>query len=63
MRRRFTKRLRQARKYRFNSADVIPPSRSACKADFTYTMVLDIVKIQDTGKGEKSVADDLEAVL
>jgi hypothetical protein len=36
---------------------------SGCKADFTYTMVLDVVKIQDTGKGEKSVADDLEAVL
>jgi hypothetical protein len=30
--------------------------RSDCKADFTYTMVLDVVKIQDTGKGEKSVA-------
>ena len=26
-------------------------------------MVLDVVKIQDTGKGEKSVAEDLEAVL
>jgi hypothetical protein len=26
-------------------------------------MVFDVVKIQDTGKGEKSVADDLEAVL
>lgn len=26
-------------------------------------MVLDVGKIQDTGKGEKSVADDLEAVL
>jgi hypothetical protein len=30
---------------------------------FTYTMVLNTVKIQDIGKGEKSVADDLEAVL
>ena len=38
-------------------------NRSACQADFTYTMVLDVVKIQDTGKGEKSVAEDLEAVL
>jgi hypothetical protein len=26
-------------------------------------MVLDVVRIQDTGKGAKSVADDLEAVL
>jgi hypothetical protein len=34
-------------------------NRSACQTDFSYTMVLDIVKIQDTGKGEKSVADDL----
>ena len=38
-------------------------NRSACQADFTYTMVLDVVKIQDTGKREESVADDLEAVL
>jgi hypothetical protein len=36
---------------------------SPCQADFTYTMVLDVVKIKDAGKGEKSVADDLEAVL
>ena len=26
-------------------------------------MVLDVVRIENTGKGEKSVADDLEAVL
>jgi hypothetical protein len=38
-------------------------NRSARQADFTYTMALDVVKIEDTGKGEKSVADDLEAVL
>ncbi|MGA8659492.1 MAG: hypothetical protein WB586_25500 [Chthoniobacterales bacterium] len=38
-------------------------NRSARQADFTYTMVLDVLKIQDTGKGEKSVADDLAAVL
>jgi len=38
-------------------------SRAACHADFTYTMTLDVVKIQDTGKGAKSVAEDLEAVL
>ena len=35
----------------------------ACKADFTYSMTPATVKIQDTGKGKKSVADDLEAVL
>jgi hypothetical protein len=35
-------------------------NRSDSKADFTYTMVLDVVKIQDTGKGAKPVADDLE---
>lgn len=34
-----------------------------CQADFTYTMNLDVVKIYGTGKGVKSVADDLEAVL
>ena len=38
-------------------------NRSAWQAGFTYTMVLDVVKIQDTGQGEKSVDDDLEAVL
>jgi hypothetical protein len=38
-------------------------NRSDCKADFTYTMNLDVVKIQDTGHGEKSVTDDPEAVL
>jgi hypothetical protein len=36
---------------------------SHCKADLTYTMVLDVVKILDTGKGEKSVAEDRGAVL
>jgi hypothetical protein len=36
---------------------------SDCKADFTYTIVLDVVKIQDTGRSEKSVTDDLKAVL
>jgi hypothetical protein len=35
----------------------------ACKADFTYSMTPATVKIQDTGKGKKCVADDLEAVL
>ena len=38
-------------------------NRSACQADFTDTMVLGVVRIQDTGKGKKSVAEDLEAVL
>jgi hypothetical protein len=35
----------------------------ACKADFTYSMTPATVKIQDIGKGKKSVADDLQAVL
>ena len=35
----------------------------ACKADFTYSMTPATVEIQDTGKGKKSVADDLEAFL
>ena len=35
----------------------------ACQADFTYSMTPATVKIQHTGKGKKSVADDLEAVL
>ena len=36
---------------------------SACHADFTYTMTPHAVEIQDTGKGKKAVADDLDAVL
>jgi hypothetical protein len=32
---------------------------SPCQADFTYTIIPGTVKIQDTGKGKKSVADDL----
>ena len=36
---------------------------SACQADFNYTMTVKTIKIRDTGKGTKSVADDLEAVL
>ena len=35
----------------------------ACKADFTYSMAPKTIEIQDTGKGKKSVGDDLEAVL
>jgi hypothetical protein len=38
-------------------------NRSACQADFTYTMTVKTKTIQDTGKGRKSVADDLQAVL
>jgi hypothetical protein len=38
-------------------------NRSACQADFTYTMTVKTIKIHDTGKGRKSVADDLQAVL
>ena len=35
----------------------------ACKADFTNSITPKTVTIQDTGKGKKSVAEDLEAVL
>jgi len=35
----------------------------ACQAGFTYSMTPRFLTIQDTGKGKKSVADDLEAVL
>ena len=38
-------------------------NRLVCQADFTYTMTIKTTKIQDTGKGVKSVAEDLEAVL
>jgi hypothetical protein len=38
-------------------------NRSECQADFTYTITVKTIKIQDTGKGLKSVADDLQAVL
>ena len=34
-----------------------------CQADFTYTITLGTIKIHDTGKGRKSVGDDLQAVL
>jgi hypothetical protein len=36
---------------------------SACQADFTYEITVKRIKILDTGKGARSVADDLEAVL
>jgi hypothetical protein len=32
-------------------------------ADFTYSMTVNVIRIHDTGKGAKSVDDDLEAVL
>jgi hypothetical protein len=38
-------------------------NRSACQAEFTYEITVKAIKIQDTGKGAKSVAEDLEAVL
>jgi hypothetical protein len=38
-------------------------NRLACQADFTYTMTVKEIKIFDTGKGAKSVAEGLEAVL
>ena len=38
-------------------------NRSECQADFTYTITVKTIKIQDTGKDRKSVADDLQAVL
>ena len=36
---------------------------SPSQADFTYSITPSTVEIQDMGKGKKSVADDLEAVL
>jgi hypothetical protein len=36
---------------------------SPCQADFTYAITPNTIEIQDTGKGKKSVADELEAVL
>ena len=36
---------------------------SAYRADFTYAITPVAVDILDTGKGKKSVAEDLEAVL
>jgi hypothetical protein len=38
-------------------------SHSACQADFTYEITVKTIKILDNGKGAKSVAEDLEAVL
>jgi hypothetical protein len=38
-------------------------NRLECQADFTYEITVKTITIQDTGKGKKSVADDLEAVL
>ena len=33
-------------------------NRSECQSDFTYSMTVKAIKIQDTGKGKKSVAGD-----
>jgi hypothetical protein len=38
-------------------------NRAACQAEFTYGISVKAIKIQDTGKGAKSVSEDLEAVL
>ena len=38
-------------------------NRSECQSDFTYSMTVKAIKIQDTGKGKKSVAGDPGAVL
>jgi hypothetical protein len=35
----------------------------ACEADFEYRIAPRTVQIRDTGKGKKSVVDDLESVL
>jgi hypothetical protein len=36
---------------------------SPCQADFTYAITPKTIEIQDTGKGKKSLVDDLEAVV
>jgi hypothetical protein len=38
-------------------------NRSECQANFTCTITVKTIKTQDTGKGLKSVTDDLQAVL
>ena len=38
-------------------------NRSACQADFTYSMTLDLIKICDLNLGNKSVTNDIENVL
>lgn len=38
-------------------------NRSGCYADFTCTLTVNVIKIYDTGKDAKSVADDLKAAL
>jgi hypothetical protein len=38
-------------------------NRLECQADFSYEITPKTIKIRDTGKGTKAVADDLEAVL
>jgi hypothetical protein len=38
-------------------------NRSKCQAEFTYAITVNTIEIQDTGKGTKSLAADLEAVL
>jgi hypothetical protein len=38
-------------------------NRSECQADFTYAITVKTIKIQDSGKGTKSAAEDLGAAL
>jgi hypothetical protein len=47
--------------YRTSHANFANPTFT--QAGFTYSMILNLVKIQDTGKGAKSVTNDIENVL
>jgi hypothetical protein len=47
--------------HRIDSASFANPI--VTQADFSYSIVLNLVKIQDTGKGAKSVTNDIEKVL
>jgi hypothetical protein len=40
-----------------------PSNPLASQADFTYSIIPTALVIQDTGKGEKTVLEDLPAVL
>jgi hypothetical protein len=43
------------------STDLLDPTRT--RADFTYKIIPDLISITDTGLGQRSVLDDIEAVL
>jgi hypothetical protein len=45
------------------SDPVYTTNPAASRADFTYSITPTTLVITDTGRGTKSVADDLEAVL